>query len=113
MNKEITLKEAEKIVDDMYQKRWIECGVENGNTIYMGNLDKLQYSELEKASILLLRTEIRLQSQLKKQKEVIDKITDLIKQYGKYDGEKCTRGFQMWSADFNKILDILKEGKND
>ena len=45
----------------------------------------------------------------KKQKEVINKITDLIKQYGKYDGEKCTRGFQMWSADFNKILDMLKE----
>ena len=44
-----------------------------------------------------------------KYKEVIDKITDLIKQYGKYDGEKCTRCFQMWSADFNKILDILKE----
>ena len=48
-----------------------------------------------------------------KQKEVINKITDLIKQYGKYDGEKCTRGFQMWSADFNKILDLLKEGKNE
>ena len=44
----------------------------------------------------------------KKQKEVIDKITDLIKQYGKYDGEKCTRGFQMWSADFNKMLEVLK-----
>ena len=50
-----------------------------------------------------------LEQQCKKQKEVIDKITDLIKQYGKYDGEKCTRGFQMWSADFNKILDMLKE----
>ena len=49
------------------------------------------------------------EQQCKKQKEVIDKITDLIKQYGKYDGEKCTRGFQMWSADFNKILDMLKE----
>lgn len=48
-----------------------------------------------------------------KQKEVIDKITDLIKQYGKYDGEKCTRGFQMWSADFNKILDMLKECQNE
>ena len=48
------------------------------------------------------------EQQCKKQKEVINKITDLIKQYGKYDGEKCTRGFQMWSADFNKILDILK-----
>ena len=44
-----------------------------------------------------------------KQKEVINKITDLIKQYGKYDGKKCTRSFQMWSADFNKILDMLKE----
>ena len=49
------------------------------------------------------------EQQCKKQKEAIDKITDLIKQYGKYDGEKCTRGFQMWSADFNKILDMLKE----
>ena len=52
-----------------------------------------------------------LEQKCKKQKEVIDKITDLIKQYGKYDGEKCTRGFQMWSVDFNKILDILKEVK--
>ena len=45
----------------------------------------------------------------KKQKEVIIKVMNLIKKYGKYDGEKCTQGFQMWSADFNKILDILKE----
>ena len=84
MNKEITLKEAEKIVDDMYQKRWIECGVVNENTIHMGNLDKLQYSELEKASILLLRTEIRLQSQLKKQKEAINKAIELLGNYKHY-----------------------------
>ena len=51
----------------------------------------------------------QLQQQCKKQREVIDKAMNLIKKYGKYDGEKCTQGFQMWSADFNKILDILKE----
>lgn len=51
----------------------------------------------------------RLEEENKKYKEVIDKIMNLIKQYGKYDGKKCTRGFQMWSADFNKILDMLKE----
>ena len=50
-----------------------------------------------------------LEQQCKKQKEVIIKVMNLIKKYGKYDGEKCTQGFQMWSADFNKILDILKE----
>ena len=62
---------------------------------------------------LLLEYVEQLEQQCRKQKEVIDKITDLIKQYGKYDGGKCTRGFQMWSADFNKILDMLKEGKNE
>ena len=50
-----------------------------------------------------------LEQKCKKQKEVIDKVMNLIKKYGKYDGEKCIQGFQMWSADFNKILDILKE----
>lgn len=50
-----------------------------------------------------------LEQQVKKQKEVIDKIKKLIKQYGKYDGQKCTRGFQMWTADFNKLLEILED----
>lgn len=50
-----------------------------------------------------------LEQQVKNQKEVIDKAMNLIKKQGKYDGKKCTRAFQMWSADFNKILDILKE----
>lgn len=52
---------------------------------------------------------VNLEQQVHKQKEVIIKVMNLIKKYGKYDGEKCTQGFQMWSADFNKILDILKE----
>lgn len=55
----------------------------------------------------------QLQQENKILKEVIDKIMNLIKKYGKYDGEKCTQGFQMWTADFNKILDILKEVSND
>lgn len=56
---------------------------------------------------------VDLQQENKQLKEVIDKIMNLIKQYGKYDGKKCTRGFQMWNADFNKILDILKEAQNE
>ena len=44
-----------------------------------------------------------------KYKEVIDKVSSQIKLYGKYNGEKCTRGFSMMTADFNKLLDILKE----
>ena len=52
---------------------------------------------------------LHLQQQNKKYKEVIDKVSSQIKLYGKYNGEKCTRGFSMMTADFNKLLDILKE----
>ena len=54
-------------------------------------------------------TIIQLQQENKKYKEVIDKVSSQIKLYGKYNGEKCTRGFSMMTADFNKLLDILKE----
>lgn len=50
-----------------------------------------------------------LQRENQKYKKVIDKVSSQIKLYGKYDGEKCTRCFSMMTADFNKLLDILKE----
>ena len=50
-----------------------------------------------------------LEKENKELKEVIDKLSSQIKLYGKYNGEKCTRGFSMMSADFNKLLEILKE----
>ena len=75
----------------------------------VNDLSKKPTTELALKIMELSSENLILEQQCKKQKEVIDKITDLIKQYGKYDGEKCTRGFQMWSADFNKILDMLKE----
>ena len=50
----------------------------------------------------------KLKQENKKYKEVIDKLNKYIKLLGKYDGEKCTRGFSMMTADFNKLLDILK-----
>ena len=50
-----------------------------------------------------------LAEQNQKYKEVLDKVSSQIKLYGKYNGEKCTRGFSMMSADFNKLLDLLKE----
>ena len=49
-----------------------------------------------------------LEKENKELKEVIDKLSSQIKLYGKYNGEKCTRGFSMMAADFNKLLDILK-----
>ena len=52
-----------------------------------------------------------LEKENKELNEAIDKLSSQIKLYGKYNGEKCTRGFSMMTADFNKLLDILKEVK--
>ena len=54
-------------------------------------------------------TIVQLQQENQELKEAIDKLSSQIKLYGKYNGEKCTRGFSMMTADFNKLLDILKE----
>lgn len=51
----------------------------------------------------------KLQQENQRYKEVIDNVSNQIKLYGRYNGEKCTRGFSMMIADFNKLLDILKE----
>lgn len=95
MNKEV--KETIKILQN-------NSLVKSGSYEFIGDSD-ITYAEI----YILLKFIEDLQQENKKQKEVIDKIMNLIKQYGKYDGKKCTCGFQMWSADFNKILDILKE----
>ena len=100
MNKELTLEKAENIVDNMYQNRWKECGVEDENTIHFGNLGNLKYNELESASILLLRTEIRLRKENQKYKEVIDRLEKKIKLVKQYDFDKVGR---------YELLDILKE----
>ena len=105
--KELTLEEAENIVDNMYQKRWVECGVEDGNTIHMGNLDKLHYSQLERASILLLRTEMHLKRENKKYKDVIDKAIEYIN--GTYEMAVYTKSISLDEENIEDLLDILKE----
>lgn len=72
-------------------------------------MDNRTIEQVRKNETKLINEIKNLEQQCKRQKEVIDKIKKLIKQYGKYDGQKCTRGFQMWTADFNKLLEILED----
>ena len=76
------------------------------NTFLLANIPEIitqeEFNDVKKAIKQLLQEN-------QKYKEVIDKVSSQIKLYGKYNGEKCTRGFSMMSADFNKLLEILKE----
>lgn len=112
MNKKeyLTLEQAEEIVDNMYQSRWEECGVDDGNTIHMGNLDKLEYTELEKTSILLLRTELRLKNENQQLKDIINKAKEYINKClmvcSILDGKKgyCLNDYKF---DYKELLEIL------
>lgn len=75
----------------------------------LNDLSKKPTTELALQIMELSGENLILEQQCKKQKEVIDKVSSQIKLYGKYNGEKCTRGFSVMTADFNKLLDILKE----
>lgn len=55
----------------------------------------------------------KLQQENKQLKEVIEEVRNRIKLLGKFDGEKCTRGFTMYTADFNNLLQILDKSKGE
>ena len=54
-----------------------------------------------------------LKQQLEQRDNIINKAREKIKLLGKFNGETCTRGFQMWVADFNNLLEILNIDKGD
>ena len=74
---------------------------------YINELEAYKYN-LDRDYLRLEKEHQRINKELK---EVIDKLSSQIKLYGKYNGEKCTRGFSMMTADFNKLLDILERRK--
>ena len=46
-------------------------------------------------------------------KQSLNEIRGKIRTLGKFDGEKCTIGFSLWSADFNDILQIIDKVLGD
>ena len=76
---------------------------------WLDNEYGVSYTKLEELHDFYFEKYCDLEEQNKRYKEVIEKVSSQIKLYGKYNGEKCTRGFSVMTADFNKLLDILKE----
>ena len=113
MNKTfLTIKEAEDIVDNMYQKRWEECGVIDKNAKLMGNIDNLELSNLEKASIVLLNEELRLKQEnqvLEKQLQQRDNIINKVREHIEEDSlEVNTKEYgNIIVVNSDNLLEIL------
>lgn len=109
---EMTLEKAEKIIDNMYQSRWEECGVCEGNTIHMGNLDNLQYNELERASILLLRVEMRLSNENANLKQTLLDIREYMLNHSEL-GQAEDLDYYVIRQDILQIIDKILGGSDE
>lgn len=46
-------------------------------------------------------------------KKALERIRYKMQSYGGYDGESCTRSYEMWAADFNYILSLIDYALGD
>lgn len=119
MNKEFNLEEAEKFIDNIYQHKFddMEEILEDGTqVVHLGGLDDIKFTDFESASFTLLRGEQRLKHQVKKQKEIINKIEEKIKENivnAKYEITRLTitdREYYKYINDMlNDLLQILED----
>lgn len=107
MNKEFNLEEAEEFIDNIYQHKFddMEEILEDGTqVVHLGGLDDIKFTDFESASFTLLRGEQRLKHQVKKQKEIIDKAIEYIK-----EKQKIQYKFALSHIECDDLLQILED----
>lgn len=91
----------DKIENNMYYQTGIKTS-RNEDSVYA-----MKYASQQMMIDKLQKENQQLKSQLEQRDNIINKAREKIKLLGKFDGKTCTRGFQMWVADFNQLLEIL------
>lgn len=112
MNKEFNLEEAEDFIDNVYQHKfdYMEENLEDGTqVVHLGGLDNIKFTDFESASFTLLRGEQRLKHQVKKQKEVIDKVVECLNLWQIPECDKGTMREILFNTNKQNVLDILNE----
>lgn len=100
-NEEITLEQAEDIVDNMYQQRFKECEVDEENKVRIDNLDNITFNNLEKASILLLRTEISQKSEIERLNKGFEYLEKYFSKNEKYEDAELVRKIKNTNIEWN------------
>ena len=95
-----------------------EVLIEKLQTVYVGDINALNemigyYDGLKQGIEELQQENQQLKEQLEASEKARLKCLNKIKTLGKFDGEKCTRSFTLWSADFNELAKILDIDKGE
>ena len=101
-------KENVRKLEPFYEEIW-----RNSRRFTNTNEDAPSYIDVDKVFELVDKYDAINENKLKQRDNIINKAREKIKLLGKFDGKTCTRGFQMWVADFNNLLEILNIDKGD
>lgn len=95
-------------LEPFYEEIW-----RNSKRFTNTNEDAPSYIDVDKVFELVDKYDAINENKLQQRDNIINKAREKIKLLGKFNGETCTRGFQMWVADFNNLLEILNIDKGD
>lgn len=101
-------KENVRKLEPFYEEIW-----RNSKRFTNTNEDAPSYIDVDKVFELVDKYDAINENKLEQRDNIINKAREKIKLLGKFDGKTCTRGFQMWVADFNQLLEILNIDKGD
>lgn len=113
----MSIEEAENIIDEMYQDKYKI--IEENNTIYVDRLDEVKFTNLEFASVRMLR-EVqnlrrkleKLQKEIEKKNKIIDLIVKMINTHDIYDDICGQFGKNKDCSDFTNeelCIDCIKQ----
>lgn len=101
-------KENVRKLEPFYEEIW-----RNSKRFTNTNEDAPSYIDVDKVFELVDKYDAINENKLEQRDNIINKAREKIKLLGKFDGKTCTRGFQMWVADFNNLLEILNIDKGE
>lgn len=101
--KEMSIEEAETIIDDMYQDKYkiMEQKTEQGVVIDVNKMDEITLTNLEFASVRMLREKQSLETKYRRLQEKISEILEYYR-YTPADNPDTTMAFY---SDIKKLLE--------
>jgi len=81
--KEVNIENYENIIDNMYQEKMNNRIEKIGAMTYIHTGEKVEFTKLEEASVIVLREELRLKNLVEKQQKEIEELKENNKKYKK------------------------------
>lgn len=110
MNDKMDIEEAKNIIDEMYQDKYKI--IEENNTIHLNKIDEVKFTNLEFASVRMLREVQSLERKLEKLQKEIENLKDkyILEKVAKEEVEELLENSISKDKIRKKLKELIKNG---